>query len=485
MLVYDVLIIGAGIAGLNAAAQLPKDKKAIIVCKDNSWDCNTFYAQGGVAVAVDEDDVAFHIEDTLKAGAGLCDKEAVKIMCKDGIRAVDNLIKRGFEFDKADDGRLLYTKEAAHSKSRIIHAGGDATGRHIHLFLMEENRFPLMHQATVTELLTDGDFCHGVRIFKDGEFKNIYAKNTIIASGGVGSLYEYHTNAKSISADLHGLCLEHGCKLQDMEMMQFHPTVFINMNTARKQLLTEALRGEGAHIIDCSGNRFLFEYDERGELSPRDVVSRAIFDKKHNTGHDVFLSFKKFSKKSFKKRFPNIYYNFKDMGFLLPEDDVPISPAFHYAIGGIKSDINGKIEGYKNLYAIGEAASTRVHGANRLASNSLLEGMVFSRRALKDILGRDDDFKPKEFDVKEDSLVKEGDKKLKNELRSLMWSHAGVVREEKGMLKALKRVQEMLESNIGKLLRLRLLTSKEIIKSALARKESIGAHYVLKEKNDD
>ncbi len=476
---FDVIIIGAGIAGLNASALFNKNQKVLVICKDNSWNCNTFYAQGGVAVAIDKDDINSHIEDTLNAGAGLCDKEAVKILCKDGVKAIQNWIDRGFEFDKDKNGNLLYTKEAAHSKSRILHAGGDATGRYMHLFLMKENKNTLLYKSTVTDLLIEGDICYGVKVMHGGEIKNFYAKNVIIASGGIGSLYEYHTNSKSISADLHGICVDRGIKLQDMEMLQFHPTAYIHNRGARKQLLSEALRGEGAYIVDEKGRRFLFDYDKRGELSPRNIVSRAIYDYRQKTNLEIYLNFDNFTKEFFKKRFPTIYFNLKDLGFNLPSDNIPISPAFHYAMGGIKTNLDAKVEGFKNLYAIGEVASTRVHGANRLASNSLLEAIVFSKRAVDSIKNSSFDFKIKEFSQKEDILIKDGDKKIKNELRSKMWESAGIIRTKEGLKSTLEWIEERLDQKRGKLLKLRLLTSKVIIKSAIKREKSLGAHYIV------
>jgi len=479
LLVYDVIIVGTGIAGLNSAINIPKEKKVLILCKENSWDCNTFYAQGGISVAVDENDVESHVQDTLNAGAGLCDEKAVRIMCSEGRDAVNSLIKRGFEFDKDEKGNLLYTKEAAHSRNRIVHAGGDATGREMHLFLMQNNPHPLMYKTTVVKILFKDDRVFGVKVYHQGEFKNIYAKNIILASGGIGSLYEFHTNARTISADIQGLALECGCELRDMEMTQFHPTVFVSMEKARKQLLSESLRGEGALVVNKKGERFLFGYDKRGELSPRDIVSRAIFDyKQKHKGEIVYLSFENFEKKFFKHRFPTIYYNLKGLGFNLPEDKVPISPAFHYMMGGIKCDIDGKVSRFKNLYVVGEVANTRVHGANRLASNSLLEGLVFSKRAVDKILFNEQDFFIENFDEEKEVLFKQNDKTLKNRLRALMWEKVGIIREKDGLQEALHRVEEMLKLDIGKLLRLRLLTSKEIIKSALKREKSLGAHYI-------
>ena len=477
--IYDVIIIGSGIAGLNAANSISKDKKVLIVCKANSWDCNTFYAQGGVAVPVDEEDIESHVEDTIEAGAGLCSKEAVEVLCRDGISSVRDLIDRGCEFDKDENGKLLYTKEAAHSKNRILHAGGDATGREIHKFLMHENPHYMIYKATVTDLFIDGDICHGIRLYRNGESRDYYAKSVIIASGGVGSIYEYNTNAETISGEMHGICLENGLELQDMEMMQFHPTVFIHGKGARKQLLTEALRGEGAHIVDEDGKRFILDYDKRGELSPRSLVSRAMFEHKKNTGKEIYLDVSMFSKKFFKKRFPTIYFNLKDMGYNLPETRVPISPALHYAMGGIKTNLDGKIDGMKNLYAIGEAACTRVHGANRLASNSLLEGLVFSRRAVASIEREKYDFKLKNFEKQEEEeLVKKIDKAIKNELRLLMWESAGVVRSRRKLEQTLEKIDSFLDRDIGKLLRFRLKTSRKIVKSTIYRKESLGAHYI-------
>ncbi len=480
MKIYDAIIIGAGVAGLNAAACFDKNDEVLVICKDNSWDCNTFYAQGGVSVPYDEEDVDVHIEDTIEAGAGLCDREAVRILCQDGRVAVDDLINRGFLFDRDENGELHYTREASHSRARILHAGGDATGRQMHHFLMQENVHTLLYNSTVTDLLIEGNICHGVRVYHKGIFRNYYAKTTIIASGGVGSIYKYHTNSKAISGEMQGLAYEKGMELRDMEMMQFHPTVFIHNQGARKQLLTEALRGEGAWIVDENGKRFLFEYDKRGPMSPRNIVSRSIFDWKQKTGLSVYLSLKNFKSDFFKKRFPTIYFNMKDLGLTLPQEDVRISPAFHYAMGGIKTDLNGKVPNFYNLYAIGEVANTRIHGANRLASNSLLEGLVFSKRAVLDIKSRDFEFEFRVFSKEEEDLVKDNDKKLKNTLRTLMWENAGIVREHTKLEETLKEIEKMLKSDIGKLLRLRLKTSREIVRAALERKESLGAHYIKK-----
>jgi len=482
---YDVLIVGSGIAGLNTALHLPDDMDVLVISKDYAWECNTFFAQGGVAVASNKEDIPLHVKDTLEAGAGHCDKKAVEVLCSEGPNAIQDLMNAGFDFDRDTNGNLLYTKEAAHSKNRILHAGGDATGRELHLFLMESLKFPILYNTQVVDLLIDDGKCYGVEVFHDNKIFNIYAKKIVIASGGVGSLYEFHTNSRTISADMHGICCEHGIELRDMEMMQFHPTVFVKSSAVRKQLLSEALRGEGAKIVDEDGKRFLFDYDKRGELSPRNVVSEALYEYKRETRKEIYLDVSDFKEKHFKKRFPTIYFNMQNLGFDVPSQRIPISPAFHYAIGGVKTDLNGKIKSVEDIYFVGEIASVGVHGANRLASNSLLEGLVFSKRVADELLKSFTCRAHLSFKCKSLELIKSGDKKLKNELRILMWDSAGIVRYEKKLQKSLNRVEEMLKLPTGKLIRLRLLTSRVIIKSALKRKVSLGAHYIKGERENE
>jgi len=481
---YDVIIIGAGVAGLYAALHLPSDKKVLIINKRETFKCNSFYAQGGVALAVDDDDISSHVKDTLEAGAGLCNEEAVLTMSEHSRDTIDDLIKRGFVFDSDDDGNLLYTKEAAHSRERILHAGGDATGRYMHHFLLSKNPHPMLSDARVVDLLIKDGECYGVTVLDHRESRNIYANSVIIASGGVGSLYEYHTNAPCISADLQGLCILKGIELENMEMMQFHPTVYVNSQYAQKLLLTEALRGEGATIEDEEGKRFLFDYDDRGELASRDIVSKAIYDYSKKTGSKIYLSLKNFEYHHFMQRFPNIFKNLQDIGFNVPTQRVPISPAFHYAIGGIKTDLNGSVANVKNLYAVGEVASTKVHGANRLASNSLLEGLVFAKKTAQMLLKTKIDKKFMEFDVSDEAMSLKDDKEKKNQLRKIMWENVSIVRTKRGLNNALIQINVLLERKIGKLLRFRLLTAKEIVIAALARDESIGVHYIKKEDND-
>ena len=301
-MIYDYLIIGAGIAGLNATRQIPRDKKVLVVCKKSPWECNTFFAQGGIASAVNDDDIEAHVIDTLTAGVNLNDKNAVQILSEHSQETIDDLVNSGMKFDMNDNGTLAYTKEAAHSCSRILHADGDATGRELHMFLLQNCEHEVLSDSIVIDLLYQDNICYGVHLIHDNKDKIIYAHNTILASGGVGSIYRYHTNSTTIAGDIQGICAEKGLPLKDMEMMQFHPTVFVDTPNARKQLLTEALRGEGAIIEDEEGYAFLKDYHKDKELAPRDVVSRAIFDYSQKTGSQVYLSFKKFDKKFFSKK---------------------------------------------------------------------------------------------------------------------------------------------------------------------------------------
>ena len=467
---FDCIIIGSGLAAIWSAKFLnEKGLSTLMITKNQVWDCNSFYAQGGVTIANDEKDVPFHIEDTLKAGSFHNKKEAVEILSRASLNLLNELKNYGFIFDEG------VTKEGAHSVPRVYHKGGDATGREIHKFLLKKDKSYLLDEAVVFDILIEKDIAYGVSVFHKNKKFNIYADNIIIASGGVGALYKYDTNARTIAGEIQGLVVEKGITLKDMEMTQFHPTVFIEMKFSQKLLLTEALRGEGAYVVDENGERFLFEYDDRGELASRDIVSRAIFIHQQK-GHKVFLDVSMFEEEFFKKRFPTIYNKLRDYNIKVPDELIPISPAFHYMMGGIEVDLDSKVKNFKNLYAVGEVSNTGVHGANRLASNSLLECFIFAKRASNEIIRNNFKTKNKQFSILDEELFKKDDKKYKNDLRELMWKNVGIIREEKGLKETLNFIDNTIPK-LGRMAKLRFLTAKKIVKSALDRKESLGAHY--------
>ena len=467
---FDCIIIGSGLAAIWSAKFLNESGfSTLIVTKNQVWDCNSFYAQGGVTIANDEKDVPLHIEDTLKAGSFHNKKEAVEILSKSSLKLIDELAKYGFRFDPG------VTKEGAHSIPRVYHKGGDATGREIHKFLFKKDKSFFIDEALVFDILIKDNIAYGISILHKNKKYNIYSDNVIIASGGIGALYKYDTNARTIAGEMQGLAVEKGIKLKDMEMTQFHPTVFIEMKFSQKLLLTEALRGEGAHIVDEKGERFLFKYDKRGELASRDIVSRAIFLHQQE-GHKVYLDVSMFDEEFFKKRFPTIYNKLRDYDIKVPYELIPISPAFHYMMGGIEVDLNSKVKGFKNLYAVGEVSNTGVHGANRLASNSLLECFIFGKRAAKDIIKQNFKTENLKFEINNEELFKKGDKKYKNLLREQMWKNVGIIRTKEGLIEALEFIENSIDK-LGRMAKLRFLTAREIVKSALKREKSLGAHY--------
>lgn len=477
-MVFDCIIIGSGIAGLQCAINLNPSLNVAIICNNDPKECNTAYAQGGVAVSLDDTDIKSHIKDTLSAGAGLCRIDAVELMCSESIPTIREFVKRGFLFDSDERGALHYTQEGAHSKRRVIHAGGDRTGEKIEEFLLSHTKAKIFENLSVSDMdISENGFIN-IECYSKGGFVRFGASALVLAYGGIGSIYKYHTNSKSINGQLTGLCIKKGLPFEMMEMTQFHPTVYVKNMWARKLLLSEALRGEGAKIVDEKEVRFLERYDQRGELASRDIISRSMFKYKKETGSEIYLDISNFKKEYFKNRFPSIYHNLVELGYDVPKEKIPISPAFHYSIGGIRSDLNGVVEGFDNVYAIGECASSGVHGANRLASNSLLEAFVFGKRAALHINAN---FKPLQAkDVRFDTKIweKEDDQKSKSSIREIMWNKAGIIRTKKGLEEALESLEAIEKRDLGEDVRYRLQTAKKIVKSARDREHSIGVHYI-------
>ncbi|MDR2905653.1 MAG: FAD-binding protein [Helicobacteraceae bacterium] len=487
MIKTEVLIIGSGAAGLTAAMFLPRGMKILIAAKKNALRCNTEFAQGGIAAPLDQSDIEAHIADTIKAGATRCDLASVRLLLSRALPLIEELFKLKMPFDLAADGKLARTREAAHSKARILHAGGDQTGAVLRDFLLKKARETHGENLTfiegeVYDILIENDVALGAKIKVEKECKTLIANKTIIASGGIGSLYKESTNAPSVLGEIHGALFMRGAKLENMHFTQFHPTALIS-NFDQKPLLTEALRGEGAIVIDENKKQFLNDYDA-SELSPRDQVSRAIFNHQKK-GHRTYLDLSVFDYDYFVKRFPSIFELLIKSGFKPPFEATPISPAFHYTMGGIAANLNSRVlsqknSEIKNLYAIGEAACTGLHGANRLASNSLLEALVFAKVAAEDITNNFSAIAINEkFDENNNiKLFAESDQNNTQIIRETLWKYVGIIRTKEELKTAKDIFDRIAESDAGFFVKLRLKTAQIIVEHAIAEKTSVGAHYI-------
>src|SRR2546423_11822069 len=383
----DFIVVGSGVAGLRAALEIAAaGPRVLLLTKERTGESNTEYAQGGVAVVLAEDDeVALHEADTIAAGAGLCDAAAVGVLVRAGQRYMRELIAWGAEFDRAQ-GQLLFTQEAAHSRRRILHAHGDATGSEIVRALVArvsgEPLIELLPHAGVEELLVALGCCTGVR-YLDPRVRaamTLRARAVVLASGGAGQVYLHTTNPAGATGDGMAMAYAAGAEVADMEFVQFHPTA-LNVEGAPRFLLSEAMRGEGGVLRNAAGRRFMPRYTDAAELAPRDIVTRSIVAEMERTAtRTVFLDMTAFDAAYLRRRFPKIYSTCMRYGLDLAREPVPVSPAAHYIMGGVRTDLEGRTT-LPGLYAAGEVACTGVHGANRLASNSLLEGLVFGARA--------------------------------------------------------------------------------------------------------
>lgn len=510
--VSDVLIVGSGAAGLSLALRLAQHCKVTVLSKGPLNEGATFYAQGGIAAVFDEtDSIASHVDDTLIAGAGLCDKDAVEFIAGNARHCVQWLIDQGVLFDTETNSqgeeRYHLTREGGHSHRRILHAA-DATGKEVETTLVAKaSAHPnicVMERRNAVDLITSNKIglpgtkrVVGAYVWnREREQVETYrAKTVVLATGGAAKVYQYTTNPDISSGDGIAMAWRAGCRVANLEFNQFHPTCLFHPQ-ARNFLLTEALRGEGAHLKRPDGSRFMPDFDPRGELAPRDIVARAIDHEMKRLGADcMYLDISHKPAEFITQHFPMIHEKLMTLGFDLTKQPIPIVPAAHYTCGGVMVDQHGRTD-LDGLYAIGEVSYTGLHGANRMASNSLLECLVYGWSAAEDILTRLPAIKlPKQLPQWDESRVDDSDERVViqhnwHELRLFMWDYVGIVRTTKRLERALRRIntlqQEIDEyyANFrisNNLLELRNLVqvAELIVRSAMERKESRGLHYTL------
>ena len=483
----DFLVIGAGIAGLSAAIRLASSGRVLVVTKEELAESNTAYAQGGIAVAMGgEEDIALHLEDTIAAGDGLVNHEAASVLVEQGPQRVDELLQWGTAFDR-ENGELMRTMEGAHSRSRILHANGDATGKEIAVSLLRHARaiqsIELMEWVTSIDLVIENGRVVGATLLDgEGGLIVIRARAVLLASGGAGQAYSDTTNPAVATGDGIAMAYRAGAQVSDMEFYQFHPTAFATPRAPRF-LLSEALRGEGAYLVNAAGERFMQRYHTLLELAPRDVVARAIT--REGMDGPVYLDMRHV-KKDLHTRFPGISRFLARYHLELGRDLIPVRPAAHYLMGGIRTDVHGRTS-LPGLYAAGEAACTGVHGANRLASNSLLEGLVFGALAaeamIADVPPSSQSPLPAPSTISRGITNEAATERWIKELRDIMWKHAGLLRDAAGLQEAQRNLDSlaaaMPQGTYRRAIEARNLhtIASIIVASALGRQESRGAHY--------
>lgn len=509
---YSTIIVGSGIAGLYAALKIEQQAKLpdgiMLITKSKLGESNSKYAQGGMVAVLKEnkcDSTESHISDTIKAGAGLSEFNTVKFISENSDKVVKDLLNFGVEFDRDKDGNLCFTKEAAHSVRRILHSGGDATGKMIEKSLVEQvqnnNNIDVYEEGTVVELLINSNGeCRGVLVFNNmtGEYETVYSPAVILATGGIGQLYKYTTNPEGATGDGLAIAYNAGAVMQDMEFVQFHPTALAFDDDVNRFLISEAVRGEGAKLVDADGMEFMAKYDERKELAPRDIVTRANYNEMmKNHLANVYLNASCIDKAKLAERFPTISKKCLEHGIDISKDFIPVAPAAHYFMGGIRTDVEGRTS-INGLFAIGEVSSTGLHGGNRLASNSLLECVVCAYE-VADFLKTQNLDAPKSIDANIKSIIDQYSEEdedvepidtdvFKAELKDIMWNYCGILRDEKSLMTALEKLDE-LKSKFPRTRKCQtkaeyefknmLTVARMIVVSALGRKESRGAHYRL------
>ena len=485
----EILILGSGIAGLFTAINLSEKYEVTILTKKNIMESNTEHAQGGIAVALNlEDSPEFHYGDTIKAGAGLCNINAVKILAEKGPNCVRKLIELGTQFDRNDD-KLDFTTEGAHSKKRVLRAKGDATGGEIERALVEKvqnSSIQVKENYFVIDFLkNDNHEVIGALVLDNNcKMEAWLSKAVIIATGGLGQLYKHTTNPAVTTGDGIVAAYRVGAELMDMEFIQFHPTALL-IPGVPSFLISEAARGEGAKLLNSQGKRFM-ESIPGQELAARDVVARAIWEQM-KTGA-VYLDFSYVNSQKVQERFPKIYKTCLQYGIDISTTPVPVGPAAHYLMGGVKVDISGQTS-LVNLYACGECACNGVHGANRLASNSLLDGLVFAETITQKLmleigtLPRWEDAMPFTNQLKNNKRYKTDIERIRAELREIMWDRVGIIRNTEGLSDAYARIDRLKEVFVPQVkipeleLGNMLTLGSIIVKSAFERQESRGGHY--------
>ena len=491
----DFLIIGSGLAGLTSAIYASEFGTVTLVSKSKLSISSTYWAQGGIAAAIDKSDSAeIHFKDTLVAGGELCNNDAVKILVNEGIDRVNDLINWGMEFDELD-GKLQLGLEGGHTNRRILHAGGDATGSKVVQFLasivQKKSNIKIYQNTQVLELLNNDEQCIGANAFSwDSNKQFIFISPvTILATGGGSGIFSRTTNPYTSTGDGITLAYNAGAEICDMEFLQFHPTAFYSEND-QTFLISEAVRGEGAYLLNGDGKRFMLDIHPNAELAPRDIVSKAIFYELQNSKiKSVFLDLTHLNAEKIKERFSSIYEKALEYNIDITKNLIPVSPAAHYMIGGVKTDINGRTN-IKGLLACGEVTCTGVHGANRLASNSLLECLVFGKRCI-DISGSIKNSKilniqtvlDQTIDYKINNFIVDKFMSIKNKIATLLNNNAGIIRNEELLTSGLKNLEMFKQFGSNKEFEYYSFRIKSIIeigeliiKSALNRKESRGTH---------